>query len=78
MMEAHGFMHFPCEFWHFNKGDAGANILNGISTPARYGAVDWNPETNEITPVVDPNFYLNPLPVIEKEIAASLERVRKK
>jgi hypothetical protein len=38
--------------------------------------VDWDPRTNEITPVSDPLALLNPLPVIEKEIAAALERVR--
>src|SRR4051812_23288318 len=74
MMEKHGFMHFPFEFWHFNKGDAGAQILTGRSEPARFGPVNWNPQTNEITPVADPLAVLNPLPVIEKEIAAAIER----
>jgi D-alanyl-D-alanine dipeptidase len=73
-MEKHGFIHFPFEFWHFNKGDAGAQILTGRTEPARFGAVNWNPQTNEITPVADPQAVLNPLPVIEKEIAAAMER----
>jgi D-alanyl-D-alanine dipeptidase len=73
-MEKHGFIHFPFEFWHFNKGDAGAQILTGRTEPARFGAVNWNPRTNEITPVADPQAVLNPLPVIEKEIAAAMER----
>lgn len=76
LMESHGFMHFPFEFWHFNKGDAGDHILNGNSTPARYGAVNWNRQTNEVTPVADPTALLNPLPVIEQEIAAALERAQ--
>jgi len=76
MMEAHGFMHFPFEFWHFNKGDAGAHILTGNPLPCRYGPVDWDPRTNEVTPVADPLAPLNPLPVIEKEIAAATRRVR--
>jgi D-alanyl-D-alanine dipeptidase len=74
MMEAHGFIHFPFEFWHFNKGDAGAQILTGRSEPARFGPVNWDPQTNEVTPVADPLAVLNPLPVIEKEIAAAMER----
>lgn len=74
MMEAHGFMHFPFEFWHFNKGDAGAHILTGNPEPARYGPVNWNPQTNEVTPVADPLTPLNPLPVIEKEVAAAMQR----
>jgi hypothetical protein len=76
MMESHGFMHFPFEFWHFNKGDAGAHILTGNPAPCRYGPVNWNPQTNEVTPVADPTALLNPLPVIEKEIAAAMQRAR--
>lgn len=74
MMEKHGFMHFPFEFWHFNKGDAGAHLLTGNPAPCRYGPVNWDPQTNEVTPVVDPLALLNPLPVIEKEIAAAVQR----
>lgn len=76
MMEAHGFMHFPFEFWHYNKGDAGAHILTGNPAPCRYGPVNWNPQTNKVTPVADPLSPLNPLPVIEKEIAAAMERAK--
>jgi D-alanyl-D-alanine dipeptidase len=74
VMESHGFMHFPFEFWHFNKGDAGDHILNHNPAPCRYGPVHWNPATNEVTPVADPLSPLNPLPVIENEIAAALRR----
>lgn len=76
MMEARGFMHFPQEFWHFNKGDAGAHILTGNPAPCRYGPVNWNPETNEVGAVPDPMSPLNPLPVIEREIEAALERAK--
>ena len=76
MMEARGFMHFPQEFWHFNKGDAGAHILTDNPAPCRYGPVNWNPETNEVSAVADPMSPLNPLPVIEREIAAALQRAR--
>jgi D-alanyl-D-alanine dipeptidase len=76
MMERHGFMHFPFEFWHYNKGDAGDHILNGKEMPCRFGPVNWNPETNEVTPVEEPCALLNPIPVIEAEIAAALERAR--
>lgn len=76
MMEARGFMHFPQEFWHFNKGDAGAHLLTGNPSPCRYGPVNWDPETNKVVAVPDPMAPLNPLPVIEREIAAALERAR--
>jgi D-alanyl-D-alanine dipeptidase len=76
MMEARGFMHFPFEFWHFNKSDAGGHILTNNPAPCRYGAVNWNSQTNEVTPVADPLTPLNPLPVIEKEIAEALSRAQ--
>ena len=76
MMEKHGFIHFPFEFWHFDKDDAGMHILTGNPAPCRFGPVNWDARTNEVTPVSDPLALLNPLPVIEKEIAAALERVR--
>ena len=76
MMEKYGFIHFPFEFWHFDKDDAGMHILTGNPEPCRFGPVNWDPRTNEVTPVSDPFTLLNPLPVIEKEIAAALERVR--
>jgi len=76
MMESHGFMHFPFEFWHYNKGDAGGHILTNNPDPARFGPVNWNPQTNEVTPVPNPMDPLNPLSVIETEIAAAMERAR--
>lgn len=77
VMESHGFMHFPFEFWHYNKGDAGDHILNQRPGPARYGPVDWNPDTNEVTPVADPLNPLNPLPKIEEEIDAAMKRLQR-
>lgn len=76
MMEAHGFMHFPFEFWHYNKGDAGGHILTGNPAPCKYGPVNWDPATNQVTPVPNPLIPLNPLPVIEQEIAAAMERAK--
>ena len=74
MMEAHGFIHFPYEFWHYNQGDAMGHILGGHPAPARYGPVHWDPQTNEVTPYDDPLSPLNPIAVIEKEVAAATDR----
>ena len=74
MMEKHGFIHFPFEFWHFDKDDAAMHILTGNPAPCRFGPVHWNPQTHEVTPVEAPLELLNPLPVIEQEIAAALAR----
>lgn len=76
VMESHGFMHFPFEFWHFSKGDVADRIMNRDPGPARFGAVNWDAETNEVTPVNDPETPLNPLSQIEKEIEAALGRSR--
>lgn len=74
MMESQGMMHFPYEFWHYNKGDAGDHILNQKPEPARFGPVDWNRETNEVCPMDNSLTPLNPLDQIEIEIAAAMER----
>ena len=74
MMEARGWIHFPFEFWHFNQGDAMGHILRDNPAPCRYGPVNWNPETNEVTQVEDMMSPLNPLDVIEKEIHAAIAR----
>ncbi len=74
IMETHGFVHYPCEFWHYNQGDAMAHVLGGQPSPARYGPVHWEPRTNVVTPYDDPVSPLNPLDVIEKEIAAAMRR----
>lgn len=78
MMEAHGFIHFPYEFWHYNQGDAMGHILSGKAGPARYGAINWDPRTNRVEAVADPLSPLNPLPVFEREIAAATERAQRR
>lgn len=74
MMEAHGFIHFPYEFWHYNQGDAMGHILSGQPAPARYGPVHWNTHTNSVTAYENPLSPLNPLEAIEREISAAIKR----
>ena len=76
MLESRGFIHFPFEFWHYNQGDAMGHILRGQPGPARFGPVHWDPQTNQVTAVDDPLRLLNPLPVIEQEIVAALQRAK--
>lgn len=77
MMESHGFIHFPFEFWHFNQDDALGHVIGGRTEPARFGAVDWDPATNRVTPCEHPLRPLNPLNVVEREIGAAMRRVGK-
>ena len=78
MMEARGFVHFPYEYWHFNKADAMGNVLSGLPAPARYGPVDWNPQTNQVTPYTDKLGPLNTLEQMEQEIALAMCRAQEK
>ena len=52
------------------------HILTGNPAPCRFGPVNWDPHTNEVTPVENLTELLNPLSVIENEIAAALARLR--
>ena len=74
MMATQGFVPFPFEFWHFNQDDALGQVISGQSAPARFGAVDWDPRTNRVTPCADPLRPLNPLNVIAAEIDAAMRR----
>lgn len=76
ILESRGFVHYPFEFWHYNQGDAIGNILSGKSTPARFGPVHWDRQTNRVTPCDDPLVPLNPLPAMEREIESALQRAR--
>lgn len=78
VLEAHGFIHFPFEFWHYNQEDAMGHLLRSRPAPARFGPVHWDPRTNRVTAVDDPLSPLNPLPIIEREIAAALQRAQEK
>ncbi|MFN9717643.1 MAG: M15 family metallopeptidase [Planctomycetota bacterium] len=75
IMESHGFMHYPFEFWHYNKGDALAQILNGRTDPAKFGPVHWDPATNSVTPVDQPLQPLRPLDEIQRELEAAVARL---
>jgi len=74
MMEARGFVHFPYEYWHFNKSDAMGHVLSGLPAPACYGPVDWDSQTNQVMAYADALGPLNPLEQMEQEIALAMHR----
>jgi D-alanyl-D-alanine dipeptidase len=78
ILESHGFVHFPFEFWHFNQGDALGHLLSGRPAAARYGPVHWDPVGNRVTPCDDPLRPLNPLDVFDREIGAARERAARR
>lgn len=74
LMEKHGFMAYPYEFWHYNKGDVYAEILTNSGRPGRYGAVDWNPSRHAVIPVPNPK---DPL-ISDREIQFEIEQARQR
>ena len=75
VMERHGFIHYPGEFWHYNKGDCLYQIEAGTGQPGRYGPVHWDPATNQVTPFADRLALLTPYDVLETMIEQALLRI---
>ena len=69
-MERHGFLHYPGEFWHYNKGDALYHHMTHSDQPAPYGPVHWDPATNKVTAYDDVSSPLTP----PAEMAAYLDQ----
>ncbi len=76
LMEKHGFMAYPYEFWHYSQGDVFAETLRFTGKPARYAAVNRDPRTGAIEPIADLMAPLNAPEDIRKEIAKAHARMR--
>lgn len=76
IMARHGFRTYPYEFWHYNKGDAYDEVLMGSGAPARYGAVDFDPDTGTVRPVKDAAAPLNSADEISSLIRSAMNRDR--
>jgi len=74
LMQRHGLVAYPWEFWHYSSGDAYDAFLSGTGQPARYGAVDWDPVSGAVTPMAQPTEPLNSEDEIRAEIDAALRR----
>ncbi len=48
-----GFTPYPYEFWHYSSGDADCALITGSGAPARFGPVDFDPDSGRATPVAD-------------------------
>ena len=59
IMQRHGFISYPWEFWHYSAGDAYAEYLNRTGRPARYGPVHVDASDGSVTPIADPTSPLN-------------------
>jgi hypothetical protein len=76
IMERHGFVAYPFEFWHYNSGDCYGEFLTGNGKPGRYGAIHFDQASGTITPVADPDELLQPTEAIQHEIEQSLLRAK--
>jgi len=75
MMERHGFLHYPGEFWHYNKGDPLYHLVTESGKVAPFGPVHWNPETNEVTPYDDVSSPLTPPELMAELLDQALSRI---
>jgi hypothetical protein len=76
IMEKHGFMAYPYEFWHYSQGDVFAESLRCTGKPGRYAAVNRDPGTRAIEPIVDLMAPLNAPEDIRAEIVRAHARMR--
>ncbi len=75
MMAAHGFLHYPGEFWHYNKGDSLYHLVTKSGQAAPFGPVHWDPVTNEVTAYDDVSSPLTPPEVMAQLLDQALTRL---
>jgi hypothetical protein len=74
LMQRHGFLAYPWEFWHYSSGDAYEQVLMKSGRPAIYGAVSFDPQTLQVAPLAQPEQPLNSFDEIRAAIDAALAR----
>ena len=72
VMERHGFLHYPGEFWHYNQGDSLYQIEAQTGKPGIYGPVHCDLATGQVSPYADPLALLTPSDVLGQMIEASI------
>lgn len=75
MMETHGFLHYPGEFWHYNKGDSLYHLVTRSGQVSPFGPVHWDPRTNEVTPYDDVSSPLTPPDAMAQLLDEALTRL---
>ena len=75
-MAGRGFVPYAYEFWHYNKGDAHEAVARGDAAPARFGPVEVDLGSLEVTPIRDDRRPLTPPHELEELLAAARLRRR--
>ena len=78
LMERHGFIHYPGEFWHYNQGDAAYQIAVGSGKPGVYGPVHWDARTNKVTPFADIYSPLTSPEILQRLCTESVDSLRQR
>ena len=76
IMRESGFVEYPYEFWHYSAGDAYEHHLRSTGQPAAYGPVDFDVASGQVTRLEEPRKLLNSLDELQRQIHASLVRMR--
>ena len=74
LMARHGFAAYPFEFWHYSRGDAYDQHIRSTGRPGRYGPVDVDTTTGQVTPIASPNAPLHTDEELRLLIQESLAR----
>ena len=75
MMERHGFLHYPGEFWHYNKGDALYHLMTKSGQVSGYGPVHWDPSSGQVRPYDDVRSPLTPPEIMAEMLDQALARI---
>ena len=75
LMEERGLLHYPGEFWHYNKGDGLYQMVNKTGIAGKYGAVDWDPITNRVSRLTDDSSPFMSMEQIIPELESALRRL---
>ncbi|MEE8590173.1 MAG: M15 family metallopeptidase [Spirochaetia bacterium] len=76
IMLSSGFVAYPFEFWHYSQGDLFQTVLGTGNASARYGAINFHPQSGSVVPIDDPFASLHTLSEIEETIQDSLKNLK--
>ena len=77
ILKTHGFIAYPFEFWHFSQGDAYSEYLTKSGKEARYGAINFDLSSGQVTALDNPKKILCSMDVIQEKIESALTRINK-
>lgn len=76
ILQKHGFVAYPFEFWHFSQGDAYAEHLSNSGKKAKYGAVNFDLTSGKVVPIINPEKPLYSMEQIQEKIESALTRIK--